>query len=249
MEGVGAKVVLTMSWDDGHPADVRVGEMMARHGIRGTFYVPIRNREGLPVMSPVSLRHLAALHEIGSHTYSHCYLNTVSSKQAESEILQGRVALEDLLGQPVGGFSYPGGKFTRNHVSMVRKAGFIYARSITSCHTDMFFDRFAMPTTLQVYPHKRWVYVRNFVSQGDWRRRAALLPTLMRSHELLPRLIDCVDRARMRTSSSIVHFWGHSWELDSIGGWKVLEAFLEYVGAQPEIIKLSNRDTAAAAPD
>ena len=120
MQGTPHKVMLTMSWDDGFPADLRVAELMARYGIRGIFYVPIQNLEGLPVMSPEALRQLASLHEIGSHTYRHCYLNSLSAGEANREIASGKAALEDMLGRAVTGFCYPGGKFNRNHVSMVQ---------------------------------------------------------------------------------------------------------------------------------
>lgn len=240
-------IMFTMSWDDGHPADLRVAEMMARHGIKGTFYVPIQNREGLPVMSLDSLRQLASLHEIGSHTYSHCYLNTLSTGEAQREISSGKAALENMLGQSVTGFCYPGGKFTNKHVLSVCEAGFGYARGVENCRTDLVFDKFKMPTTLQVYPHKRSVYLRNFLSQGHWRRRAALLPVLMRGNEVLVRLINCFDVAQMRPGDSVVHFWGHSRELDAFGGWRVLEDFFLYLSDQRGVLMLQNYELAAAS--
>jgi hypothetical protein len=32
-------VIVTTSWDDGHPADERVLDMLAERGLRGTFYI------------------------------------------------------------------------------------------------------------------------------------------------------------------------------------------------------------------
>lgn len=247
MANVTKKTLFTMSWDDGHPNDLRVAEMMAKHGIKGTFYVPIKNREGLPVMSSENLRQLASLHEIGSHTFSHCYLNTVSVTEAEREISSGKATLEDMLGQPVTGFCYPGGKFSSAHVALVRKVGFRYARGIENFRTDLVFNKFTMPTTLQVYPHKRSVYLRNFFGKGHWQRRTVLLPKLMMGNNFLVRLINCFDVAKMDPDVSIVHFWGHSWELDKIGGWNVLKYILQYVADQPEIMKLENREVAMLA--
>ena len=243
------KIMLTMSWDDGYPADLRVAELMARYKVKGTFYVPLANQEGLPVLSPASLRELASLHEIGSHTYDHSYLTSLTAKEAERQIVSGKVALEDILGKPVFGFSYPGGKFRHEHVSMVRRANFHHARCITNCRADLSFDRFKMPTTLQVYPHTRWVYARHFIRQGDWVRRASMLPTLMRGHEMLNRLLACVEFTRRRTSSAAVHFWGHSWELDRTGGWKVLEEFFQHVSEHPGIVMLQNSEVAAVVSD
>ncbi len=245
--GVPHRLILTMSWDDGFTADLRVAELMAEYGIRGTFYVPIRNVEGLPVLSPEGLRRVASLHEIGSHTYRHCYLDSVSAGEAEREIASGKAALEDMLGKSITGFCYPGGKFRRNHIAMVRNAGFSYARGIANLHTDLSFDRFMMPTTLQVYPHTRSIYIRNFLRRGFWLRRAAELPALLRGSELLVRLIECFETARKQDGDAVVHFWGHSWELDRIGGWTVLESFFQYVVNQPEVVMFQNHEVAAAS--
>jgi hypothetical protein len=241
------KTLFTVSWDDGYPDDLRVAEIMARYGIKGTFHVPLRNREGLPVMTPENLRQLATLHEVSSHTFSHCYLNTLSITEAEREISSGKAALEDALGHPVSGFCYPGGKYSRAHVALVKKLGFSYARSCENFRTDLEFDKFTMPTTLQVYPHQRLVYFRNFLSKGHWQHRTALFSKLMRSNDLLNRMVVCFHVAQVNSSSSIVHFWGHSWELDKIGGWNVLKLFFQYVAEQPEIIKLENRELAMLA--
>ena len=32
---------ITTSWDDGHPLDLRVAELLAKYGLQGTFYVPM----------------------------------------------------------------------------------------------------------------------------------------------------------------------------------------------------------------
>jgi len=239
--------LLTVSWDDGFPADLRVGEMMARHGIKGTFYIPIHNREGLPVLSLNDLRQLASLHEIGSHTYSHRYLNTASAAEAQHEITSGKAVLEDRLGQAVAGFAYPGGKFRRTHVVMVRNAGFSYARGIQSCRADLAFNRFTMPTTLQICPHTRWVYLRNFLRQGNWRQRAPLFARLMRERPWTSRLVDCCESVHARRAGGVIHFWGHSWELDRFGAWKAVDDFFRYVAEIPGLATLQNRDVAMRA--
>lgn len=39
------RAVATSSWDDGHPLDLRVADLLARCGVKGTCYVPVRNPE------------------------------------------------------------------------------------------------------------------------------------------------------------------------------------------------------------
>src|SRR5215212_7229599 len=99
----------TFSIDDGHPSDLRMADLLDKHGLKATFYIPIRNREGPPVMNGAQLRQLADRFELGSHTYDHCYLKTVGIEQAHHQITAGKRALEDIIGKPVQGFCYPGG--------------------------------------------------------------------------------------------------------------------------------------------
>ena len=80
--GMKKKAIFTTSWDDGHPLDTRIAELLSRHGFQGTFYVPLSNREGLPVMPPEEMRRLGRGFEIGSHTIDHCYLKTVGAVEA-----------------------------------------------------------------------------------------------------------------------------------------------------------------------
>ena len=48
------KAIVTTSWDDGHPLDLRVVDLLARYGIKGTFYVPLLYRSR-PVMEKAQI--------------------------------------------------------------------------------------------------------------------------------------------------------------------------------------------------
>jgi peptidoglycan/xylan/chitin deacetylase (PgdA/CDA1 family) len=243
-DDVQRRTVFTTSWDDGHPNDLRVAEILARYGIKGTFYVPIQNRDGRPVIESRILRRIAELHEIGSHTFSHCCLNNVSLPEARREIVSGKAALEDRLGRAVSGFCYPGGKFRDAHVGLVQEAGFQFGRVIENCRTDVRFGKFRMPTTLQLYPHKRAVYVRNFLRQGHWGRRTRVFSRLLRSKGLLARLMGCLELAQAQSGCRIVHFWGHSWELEATGGWEALDECCRYVANSRRFVALDNENVA-----
>ena len=64
-----AATAITTSWDDGHPLDLRVAELLAKHGLPGTFYVPMRAEHG--TMTTAQLRELSGAFEIGAHTVHH----------------------------------------------------------------------------------------------------------------------------------------------------------------------------------
>jgi peptidoglycan/xylan/chitin deacetylase (PgdA/CDA1 family) len=235
--------IFTSSWDDGHPLDMRLAEMLARHGFNATFFVPLSNREGLPVMTGTQLRELqAGGFEIGSHTLDHCYLTTVDDATAAYQIIQGKIELEQALGQAVPGFCYPGGKHKKRHVAMVDKAGFHYARHIINFHADVAPNPFTMPVSIQLYPHRPDVYLRNFVHHGAWRQRTRMLTAALSHHDLPTRLKSTFDVAWKE--DGVFHLWGHSWELDQFDGWAVLEDFLRYVAERvPPENRLSSLDT------
>jgi peptidoglycan/xylan/chitin deacetylase (PgdA/CDA1 family) len=233
--------LFTTSWDDGHPLDARMADLLSRHGFQGTFYVPLSNREGLPVLAPEEVRSLGRSFEIGSHTIDHCYLRTVDAAEARRQIAGGKDQIEQILGQPVGGFCYVGGHHTLEHRRMVAEAGFEYARTNASFHRALTSDPFRMPTTAQFYPHVRDVWVRHFVRHGHWGRRAGLFCVSLSQGDLMPRLRGMLDHVCRQ--GGVFHLWGHSWELDGFDGWRQLDDFLRYAAdCVPSEDRLTNRE-------
>ena len=220
----------TTSWDDGHPLDLRVAELLAKYGIRGTFYVPRRNIEGRSVLSATQLRALAGAFEIGGHTIDHVRLNAVSVDESRRQVAASKVALEDELGRPVAGFCYPGGVHTAAIREIVKAVGYRYARTIENFCVERPTDPFRLSTTLQLFPHRRTTYAKNLARGGNWRARARGFGIAVASPSFdraLDRLLDEVARR-----AGVFHLWGHSWELEEHGLWNVLDRFLERVAAR-----------------
>lgn len=237
----------TLSVDDGHPLDLRVAELLDRHRVQATFYVPVTNAEGPPVMQPTQLRELAARFEIGSHTRSHRFLASLDDARARAEIVDGRRMLEDWLGQPVAGFCYPGGRYRDRHRQMVRDAGFAYARTTQNLRTDAGDDPYAMPTTLQFYPHPAAVLARNFLSQGNRRRRLRALVCALGCSDWQRRLHRLLALAARRQQS--FHLWLHALDLERLDLWQAFDRFLAEVAAQvPLPQRLTNAGLLSCPP-
>ena len=217
-------MLFTTSWDDGHPLDERVAELLARHGFQGTFYVPLSNREGLPVLDPAALRRLDAGFEIGSHTLDHCYANTVPAAEWAQQVRDGKAGLEQQLGHSVAGFCYPGGKLRPGSKASVQAAGFAYARTVVNLHLDTGTDAYLLPTTLQMYPHRRDVLMRNWLRGGAWPARAPAARQALLGGGHAAQLRRLLDAALAR--DGVFHLWGHSWELEKHGLWGALDRFL-----------------------
>ncbi len=228
----------TLSVDDGHPLDLRMAELLDRHELPATFYVPMANCEGLPVMTVPQLRTLASRFEIGSHTAEHRFLVQLSRPAAWRQVRDGKAALEDALGRPVHGFCYPGGHYRREHVSLVRAAGFTHARTTQNLRTDP-GPAFQMPTTLQFYPHPRSVLIRNFLSQRHWQLRRPALTTALAEHDWLGRLYALFSHASRH--GSVFHLWLHTIDIDGLRLWQVLDDFLACVARRvPRAQRVTN---------
>lgn len=243
--------VFTCSIDDGHPLDIKTAELLNKHGLRATFYIPIRNCEGDSVIELAQLRELAAEFEIGSHTYDHRYLKSIDVRQSYNQIFNGKKRLEEMIGIPVHGFCYPGGRYRPRDVELVKACDFSYARTTMNLRFDEGKSRFEIPTTIQFYPHARAVYLRNFVAAGQWHERAEGLRLALTHENWINRLYAMFDHACER--GGVFHLWGHTKQIEQLNAWADLECFFRHVAARiPHAQRLTNAQLAGrlqAAPD
>lgn len=214
---------ITTSWDDGHPLDLRVADLLSKHGLRGTFYVPQSAERR--TMSGQQIRDLSQSFEIGAHTLGHVVLTEVTAERARREIVDSKQWIEDVVGAPCSMFCPPKGRYGHRHARMVRQAGYLGMRSTELVSLD--FPRlrdglFLMPTTVQAFPGRRVLdFVRNGVKRAAfdnlWRfvvyGRAVEWSALSRS--LLRRVLVC---------GGVFHLWGHSWEIADADQWRRLDA-------------------------
>ena len=112
------KAAFSTRMDDNNSNDIRVAEVMARFGQKGTFFLndpwawwegnadqgsAMPHEPGSEV--PRGLR--AGGHSIGAHTLSHDYLPALSKNAAFKEIMGSRIVLEVQSGSPVSTFTFP----------------------------------------------------------------------------------------------------------------------------------------------
>lgn len=128
------------------------------------------SRSHAPVMSADDLRSIHAMgFGVGAHSVSHPILSMCTPVQAMHEIAGAREELESLIRAPVSCFAYPNGipgrDFTAEHVTMVRRAGYVCAlttqRGAATVNTPEYqLPRFTPwgPETLRM----AWQLARNF---------------------------------------------------------------------------------------
>lgn len=79
-------------------------DLLARHGVQGTFFVLGWVAQRVPALVP---RIAAAGHEIGSHSWSHPRISRLTPDQFREELRSSKAILESQSGQPVLGFRAP----------------------------------------------------------------------------------------------------------------------------------------------
>lgn len=239
--------IVTTSWDDGHPLDIRLAEMLARHGVAGTFYVPLRY-EGVPVMDNKEIRALKALGmEIGSHTLTHPNLTKVRKDQAIHELVESKKRLEDIVGESIVSFCYPAGKFNSEIRSWVIDADYKLARTTVAFRTDPTFDPFFMPVSFQLFPHARSILLRHALKEGN-------LSGLLSWCRFWEMENDPVELAgwllpHCLKNGGVWHMWGHSWEIEKFQLWSVLEDVLRRISNLQEVLYVTNSDALDAVRD
>jgi peptidoglycan/xylan/chitin deacetylase (PgdA/CDA1 family) len=220
-------MTFSLSVDDGHPLDLRIADMLQRHGLRATFYVPIHNSEGAPVMTSSQAHELARHFDVGSHTLDHRYLTTLNDAAAWRQITEGKTELEQRIGRQVSGFCYPGGKYLARHQHMVSRAGFRYARTTRNLYPCAGHQPWVVPTSLQFYPHGRSVLIRNFFSQGSYTTRWPAFRAIVMEENWLMRLYRLFDH--LEQHGSVFHLWCHAADVEHLQLWKALDHFLGFV--------------------
>ena len=104
----GKKKALTMSYDDGNHADLRLLEIFNKYGIKGTFHFN-SGRFSDWTVTPEQIRECYVGHEISAHSLTHHFMEQVPDEEIFYEVLEDRRRLEEICGHPVCGASYPQG--------------------------------------------------------------------------------------------------------------------------------------------
>ena len=212
--------IVTTSWDDGHSLDLKLASLLDKYRIKGTFYIsPFYLKDRL---TEDEIREIFKHHEIGAHTLTHADLTSVSIDRAEEEIKGSKLYLERILRHDISMFCYPQGRYNQKIKEIVKKSGFLGARTCKGGNFELPKDPYEWEITLHSSNGsplmtlkicvKTRISIKAFM---NWELRAKLL-------------FDLFLRR-----GGIYHIWGHSWEIERNNDWPKLERVLQYI---------SNRD-------
>lgn len=220
----GKMKTFTMSYDDGVEQDIRLIELMRRHGVKGTFnlssgeYPPEGHKwpEG-QVHRRMPLSECQDLYvgddiEIAIHGTHHPHWNSQPAPLAMWDVINDRRELEAQYGRIVRGGAYPFGSFNDTAVEILSLAGIKYCRTVISSHS------FDMPR--------------------DWLRLEA---TCHHRDERLNELADrFISLNRPQAEPMMFYLWGHAYEFEGANNWHVIEALLEKMGGRDDIWYATN---------
>lgn len=137
-------MIVVQCWDDGVKTDVRLVDMLRRHGAKATFNrnagLHDRHRQfgwihGGNEVSRLGWDEMKKVYQgftIANHTLTHPRLELMERAAAWCEIAEGRDRLQQFFGQAVSGFAYPFGTCNEAIIQMVRDSGHVYARTTAS---------------------------------------------------------------------------------------------------------------------
>ncbi len=202
---------IIQTWDDGLVDDIRLTEILRRHGARATFclnpglYLQERSfgwfHDGREVrrLAADELCRVYEGFEICSHSMTHPCLTDISPEQLQWEVRASREALEAIFQRPVLGFCYPFNAYNDAVVLAVRAAGYLWARG--NQHLEKVFppvDPFAFHSSC---------------------------------HFLDPELDERYRRAG--EGDGVFFFWGHSCELNDEAKWEDFERLIARLSSDP----------------
>lgn len=105
----------------------RLLNLLAKEGVRGTFFVPGYVVEHYPEAIREIVR---AGHELGHHGYRHERFFDQTPARQEAILLKSRRIFEDVLGYQAQGFRTPSGDFSRETPKLLQSLGFGYSSSM-----------------------------------------------------------------------------------------------------------------------
>lgn len=245
MEAPKTQLFITTSWDDGHPLDLRVAELLDKYGLPATFYLPLVSKN--PLLAHSQIREICKRYEIGAHTVTHCDLSRADDRVARDEIAGCKEQLEQIIGAPCTAFCFPYGRFRRKHIKYVLEAGYQTARTteLMSTGVPRVLDGVAiLATTAQAVPSAFGVYERNALKRL---RFANLLRCLRYGTSDWVKITETL-LTRMLKNGGVFHLWGHSWEVSERVQWANLErAFALLAQFKQSAVFLPNGDLASLA--
>lgn len=203
-----------MSYDDGQIEDRRLVSILNRYGLKGTFHLNSglaqNHAEDTRRIPPEEWTELYRGHEVACHTVTHPTISRCPIEHTAMEVLKDREYLEEIMGYPVRGMSYPNGSYSDEIISLLPSLGVEYSRMMETT------GGFSIP-------------------EGFYRWKG----TCHHNQELLKRTEEFLSLNKSKYLY-MMYVWGHSYEFAQDNNWELLETFGQMIGQREDIWYATN---------
>lgn len=220
---------VTLSYDDGCRADIRLSKIINRFGIKCTFninsgFIGADSKNFRLTKSEIKEYIVDKGHEIAIHGDQHRANGIVKAIDGIRDVLDCRIKLENEFGGIIRGMAYPDSGVNRFYDGMDYKIVKNYLLEL-----DIAYSRTAGDDN------------NSFRLPSDWHN---WMPT---AHHNNPKLFDWIEeflniKESYRTSAfpKLFYLWGHSYEFDNKNNWDLLEKVCEKLANQEDVWYATN---------
>lgn len=213
---------VTFSYDDGITQDIRLIEILNRHGLRATFNLnpALQNEQKTFRKSDITVKHINladlpkvyADHEVAGHANTHAHLEMLDCSSIRDEIEKSHDTLSQLFGRQIVGMAYPYGTYNEQVVQILREQGVQYARTCVQREDfELSSDLLRLQTTCRHANVHLLHLAEQFVNLKPER----------------PQLF---------------YLWGHSYEFDEFRNWELIETFCQMIAGHDDIFYGTNAE-------
>ncbi len=211
------KLAFTLSYDDATRDDIRLVEIMQKHGLKGTFNLNsgTLNNENRIRKDEVFDLYIKTGNEVAVHGVKHHHLTDLTDQMIIEEVFEDRKELERLTGRIVNGMAYAFGDYDDRVISVLKKCGILYSRTVKSTHNFNMNDNWLeMPATCHHDDERLFELLDEFLKddvQYAWQKRPKLF-----------------------------YLWGHSYEFARNNNWERIEKIGEKIGRRDDVWYATN---------
>jgi len=224
----GKPKAVTFSYDDGHPSDLRLSDVITKYGIKCTFNLNGVSYRCEKSFSPVACEGFifSPGREVAFLEWGHRAEGHLRPIEGIREVLDCRLELEAEYGRIIRGMAYPDSGITKltdtssyeDIKDYLSDLGIVYSRSLGGDNND-----FRLPR--------------------DWHN---WIPT---AHHTNPKLMDWIEefvsldvnsRYKANRFPRLFYLWGHSFEFDREDNWDLLDKICVALGGKEDIWYCTN---------
>lgn len=227
----GRPKAVTLSYDDGCRADIKLSEIITKYGIKCTFnlnsaWLGANSNDWHLTKDEIKKHIIDNGHEIALHGAEHKANGNIRPIDGIQDVINCRLGLEKDFGMIVRGMAYPDsgvGQFHNNTTmsdvaAYLKQLDIVYARALGEKN-----EEFDLPS--------------------DWYR---WMPTAHHNDENVFGLIESfvnyklTDTYLARRVPKLFYLWGHAYEFDERNNWERLEKICESLSGKADIWYATN---------